>query len=164
MLPLGVIVLGQRSTRFTPDEQRTLMTLWSVARSPLMHGGDMTRTDDFTFSLLTNDEVLAVNQRSANNRPLFSRDELIAWIADDPDSPDKYLAVFNARDRVRLTPEDENSAPGLPVAVSLADLGFTRGAKIRDLWTHRDLGVVAGDFAPVIPFHGAGLYRITPVP
>ena len=176
MLPLGVIVLGQRSTRFTPDEQRTLMTLWSVARSPLMHGGDMTRTDDFTFSLLTNDEVLAVNQRSANNRPLFSRDELIAWIADDPDSPDKYLAVFNARDRVRLTPgnaraantvvtrDNEHTAPGLPVAVSLADLGFSRGAKIRDLWTHRDLGVVAGDFAPVIPFHGAGLYRITPVP
>lgn len=156
MLPLGVIVLGQRSTRFTPDEQRTLMTLWSIARSPLMHGGDMTKTDDFTLSLLTNDEVLAVNQRSVNNRPLFNRDELIAWVADVPDSADKYLAVFNARDRV-------STAPGVPVAVSLGDLGLPRGATIRDLWTHRELGVVVQDFSPVIPFHGAGLYRLTPV-
>jgi alpha-galactosidase len=104
MLPFGVMNLGTRATRFTRDEQVTVMTLWSIARSPLMHGGDMTQTDEFTLSLLTNDEVLAVNQRSVNNRPLFNRDELIAWIADVPDSPDKYLAVFNARDRVRLTP------------------------------------------------------------
>lgn len=173
MLPLGM--LGQRRTNFTPDEQRTLMTLWSVARSPLMHGGDMTRTDDFTLSLLTNDEVLAVNQRSTHNRPLFSRDGLIAWVANVPDAPDKYLAVFNTRDRLLpggarpagaaapAAPGNDNAAPGLPVAVKLSDLGLTRGVTIRDLWTHRDLGETAGDFAPVVPFHGAGLYRLTPV-
>lgn len=105
MLPLGVLVLGTRSTRFTRDEQITLMTLWSIARSPLMHGGDMTKTDPFTLSLLTNDEVLAVNQRSANNRPLFDHDGLIAWAATDPATGDAYLALFNARDRVRLTPQ-----------------------------------------------------------
>jgi alpha-galactosidase len=154
MLPLGV--LGQRPTRFTPDEQRTLMTLWSIARSPLMHGGDMTKTDDFTLSLLTNDDVLAVNQRSTNNRPLFTREGLVAWVADVPDSRSKYVAVFNARDPVPLT-------PGMPVAVDLVDLGFTRGATVRDLWAHSDLGAMAGTFAPVIPFHGAGLYRLTPV-
>ncbi len=106
MLPLGTLVLGERITRFTPDEQRTMMTLWSIARSPLMHGGDMTKTDDATLALLTNDEVLAVNQHSTNNRPLFNHDDLIAWIADVPNSSDKYLAVFNARDRVRLTSEN----------------------------------------------------------
>jgi hypothetical protein len=47
------------------------------------------------------------------------------------------------------------------IAVKLADLGFTNGACVRDLWTHRDLGVVAGEFAPEIPFHGAGLYRLS---
>jgi hypothetical protein len=89
MLPLGTIEFG-RQTHFTRDEQFTLMTLWSIARSPLMHGGDMTHTDDFTLSLLTNDEVLAVNQRSAHNRQLFrTADGLIAWVADVPDSPDK---------------------------------------------------------------------------
>ena len=101
MLPLGT--LGRRQTRFTRDEQLTMMSLWAIARSPLMHGGDMTKTDDFTLSLLTNDEVIAVNQQSINNRPLFNRDELIGWTADVPGSRDKYLALFNARDRIRVT-------------------------------------------------------------
>ena len=98
MLPLGVLQLG-RKTNFTTDEQYTLMSLWSIARSPLMHGGDMTKTDSLTLSLLTNDEVLAVNQHSTNNRQLFrTEDGLIAWIADVPGSKDKYLALFNTRD------------------------------------------------------------------
>ncbi len=102
MLPLGVLQLG-RNTRFTVDEQYTLMSLWSIARSPLMHGGDMTKTDSLTLSLLTNDEVLAVNQKSTNNRQLFrTEDGLIAWVADVPGSKDKYLAVFNTRDEQSL--------------------------------------------------------------
>lgn len=105
MLPLGTLVLGKRTTRFTEDEQVTLMTLWSIARSPLMHGGDMTKTDPFTLTLLTNDEVLAVNQKSAHNRQIFDRDGLIAWTAIDPANGDTYLALFNTRDRVRLTPQ-----------------------------------------------------------
>jgi len=106
MLPLGTLVLGNRTTRFTEDEQVTLMTLWAIARSPLMHGGDMTKTDPFTLSLLTNDEVLAVNQKSAHNRPLFDHDGLIAWTAIEPATGDAYLALFNTRDRVRLTPQN----------------------------------------------------------
>ena len=107
MLPLGTLVLGQRGTRLTVDEQITLMTLWSIARSPLMYGGDMTKLDELTMSLLTNDEVLAINQRSTGNRPLFDHDGLVAWTAEDPGNGDKYLAVFNERDRVRL---DESNA------------------------------------------------------
>ena len=102
MLPLGT--LGARQTRFTRDEQLTMMSLWAIARSPLMHGGDMTKSDEFTLSLLTNDEVIAVNQRSTNNRPLFNRDQLIGWTADVPRARDKYLAFFNTRDRIRVTP------------------------------------------------------------
>ena len=100
MLPLGV--LGSRRTRFTPDEQRTLMTLWSIARSPLVHGGDMTKTDAETLELLTNDEVIAVDQLSEGNRQLFDRDGLVAWTASVPGSPDLYLALFNTRDRFPL--------------------------------------------------------------
>jgi len=102
MLPLGVLQLG-RKTNFTTEEQYTLMTLWSIARSPLMHGGDMTQTDSLTLSLLTNDEVLAVNQHSENNRQLFrTEDGLIAWVADVPGSKDKYLALFNTRNETAL--------------------------------------------------------------
>ena len=78
------------------------MTLWSIARSPLIHGGDMTKTDAATLSLLTDDEVIAVDQRSEDNRPLFDRDGLVAWTARVPGSPDRYLALFNARDRYPL--------------------------------------------------------------
>ncbi len=310
MLPLGVLNLGQRSTRFTRDEQYTVMSLWSIARSPLMHGGDMTKTDDFTLSLLTNDEVLAINQHSENNRQLFSHDDLIAWTADVPGSSDKYLAVFNARGPVSLAPDhaafrsevlsvatpgygmdidialngatqlvllaenashdnnrdqalwinprlvmtdgterslleipwtraealwdqvstekapngkpmshqgkpvargigvhakstinytlpagvvrfrarvaldDEAVIPGregavrmsvfiggpggdldktgLPVTVVLADLGFSGLVKIRNLWTHEDLGKFEASFVPQINWHGAGLYRVSP--
>ena len=105
MLPLGVLDLGRRHSRFTRDEQRTVMTLWAIARSPLMHGGDMTKMDEFTLSLLNNPEVLAVNQHSRDNQPLFDKSGLIAWTALPATGDDVYLAVFNTRDRQPLEAE-----------------------------------------------------------
>ena len=160
MLPLGIVKFT-RKTHFTPDEQITLMTLWCIARSPLMHGGDLTKTDDFTLSLLTNDEVLAVDQGSANNRQLFRTDDgLIAWIADAPGSADKYLAVFNTRDAAKDLPPGATA----PVPVKLADLGINGSAKVRDLWMKKDLDPVTGEFAPEVPFHGARFFRVHPTP
>jgi alpha-galactosidase len=107
MLPLGRIGIraergDDRMSGFTKDEQMTLMSLFSIFRSPLMFGGDLPGNDDFTLSLLTNKEVLAVNQTSQNNRQLFRKDDLIAWTADDPQSGDKYLALFNARSQMQF--------------------------------------------------------------
>jgi hypothetical protein len=105
MLPLGKI--GLRAERgeprwsgFTKDEQYTLMTLFSIFRSPLMFGGDLPSNDDFTLSLITNKEVLNVNQYSRNGKQLFRENDLIAWVADDPKNGDKYLALFNASDQL----------------------------------------------------------------
>ena len=100
MLPLGNVRAVQPKgwTHFTTNEQFTLMTLWSIARSPLIMGGHLPNNDPFTLSLLTNDAVIAVNQRSANNRQLFRTNDLIAWVADVPASRDKYVALFNARE------------------------------------------------------------------
>ena len=296
MLPLGLINLGERRTRLTGDEQRTMMSLWCVARSPLMFGGDLTALDDATLRLITNDEVLAVNQASSGNRPLFNDDDLIGWTAKLAAGGDTVLALFNARDPVRLIPANARfaSAPtaglpalasvdadisgasrlflaafptdasgewdrvlwrsprvvmadgserplgsiawthadaawdstavardgagaavgiqaevpavvefelpagavrlraqaevtsngrghppgpvqflvvgagpagvapkGVPVAANLSDLGFPHGALVRDLWARRDLGRFDLEFAPVIAFHGAGLYRLS---
>ncbi len=152
MLPFGVLDLGRRTTQFTRDEQITVMTLWSIARSPLMHGGDMTKMDDFTLSMLTNDEVLAVNQHSTNNHPLFNHDNLIAWIADVPGSSDRYLAVFNATDATARVP------------VPPAELGLNASARVRDLWRHSEIGAAGASFTPELPAHGAGLYRLSPQP
>ena len=165
MLPLGVIDMGRRTTHFTPDEQRTLMTLWSIARSPLIHGGDLTKTDAFTLSLLTNAEVIAVDQASVGNHPLFERDGLVAWVAAVPDSRDRYLALFNTRDPVHLaaapTPAD---AGGLPVRVTLEELGLRGRYRVRELWQGRDLAPTDSDVAPVVAWHGAVLLRLSPAP
>ncbi len=154
MLPLGTLDLGRRTTRFTPDEQRTLMTLWSIARSPLIHGGDMTKTDADTLALLTNDEVIAVDQHSEGNRPLFDRDGLVAWTANVPGSPDRYVALFNTRDPV--------GPAGARVSVTLAELGLAGRCRVRDLWTHEGLPSVEREIAAVVPGHGAALYRLSP--
>jgi alpha-galactosidase len=141
MLPLGVIRQGKGKTHFTHDEQVTLMTLWSIFRSPLIFGGDLTRMDDATLALITNDEVLAVDQHSSNNHQLFRNNNEMAWIADVPGSNDKYLAVFNLADR--------SSAPaeGAGVPVKLSDLGFSGSCQIRDLWRHQDMAPAQDAFA-----------------
>lgn len=103
MLPLGRIsIRGERGddrmTNLTKDEQYTLMSLWTIFKSPLMFGGDLPSNDDFTNSLLTNEEVLYMHKRSVNNKQWFNNDGRIAWMADDPATGDKFLAVFNTGD------------------------------------------------------------------
>jgi hypothetical protein len=155
MLPIGVLQMGENKTHFTHDEQITLMSLWSIARSPLMIGADLTKLDNFTLALLTNDEVLAVNQISTGNHQLFQRDGLCAWVAAVPGSPDKYVALFNTR-----KPAKDGAAA--PVALKFSELGFAGGGRIRDLWAQKDLGIFTNEFAPAINVHGAGLYRASP--
>lgn len=157
MLPLGRIsIRGERGpdrrTRFTRDEQITLMTLWSIFRSPLMFGGDLPSNDDFTLSLLTNDEVLAVNQTCTNSRELLNDNGLIVWVADVPESQDKYVALFNTRD----------GEQAVSVGVVLDSLGLQGQCSVRDLWAKKDLGEIAGKFSASVSSHGAGLYRISP--
>lgn len=154
MLPLGLIRQGKGKTRFTPDEQVTLMTLWSIFRSPLIFGGDLTKMDDATLALITNDEVLAVDQHSLNNRQLFRNNGQMAWVADVPNSPNKYLAVFNLADK------GSSQDRGAAVPVKLGDLGFNGSCQIRDLWRQQDLASTQGTFSPILPWHSAGLYRV----
>jgi len=98
MLPIGTIDFN-RTTNFTKNEQYTLMSLWAIGRSPLIFGGDMTKLDDFTKEMLTNPEMLKVNQQSTNNRQLSRDNNLIVWTADVPNSKDKYVAFFNAQSK-----------------------------------------------------------------
>jgi hypothetical protein len=159
MLPLGTLDQGRRQTRFTSDEQVTMLTLWSIARSPLILGADLTKLDDATLALITNDEVLAVNQRGARPRQLFNRDGLVAWISDAPDG-NKYLALFNTK--TAPTGDNIRVASGIEITVKPEDLGLPAGEMtMRDLWQHKDLGPVKGEFAPRINWHGAGLYRVS---
>jgi hypothetical protein len=155
MLPLGRIGIraerGEpRMSRLTRDEQITLMTLWAIARSPLMFGGNLPDNDDFTLSLITNDEILAVNQHAAASRQLFAKGHQVAWVADAPGAGAKYLAVFNLGD----TAVEQ-------VPIDWAEVGLGGTCVIRDLWARRDIGTLdKGSVFPVKP-HGAALYRLT---
>jgi hypothetical protein len=148
MLPLGRLALGERDSRFTPDEQRTLMTLWAIARSPLIMGGDLRHLDDATLALLTNREVLAVNQSSSGNCPHFVEDGVRVWSAVADGSGDRYLALFNTGDKARET------------GVDLRALGIETTVSMRDLWAGRDIGRSNGRVTAILPPHGAALYRL----
>ncbi len=101
MLPLGVLQLTERDpayrarkTRFTPNEQKTVINLWCMFRSPLMMGGELTLLDDATFALLTNRDLIGINQRSTGNRPLVSDSEKAVWTCTDGGG-NTVIAFFN---------------------------------------------------------------------
>ncbi len=115
MLPVGNIRAFQDNdtwTHFTHDEQVTMLTLWSIARSPLIIGGNLPKNDDFTLKLLTNDEILRVDQHSTNNRQLWKKGSTsYAWAADDDETLSSYVALFNAprRSPARSRPFPRNA-------------------------------------------------------
>lgn len=138
MLPLGHIGIraergADRMSAFTRDEQYTLMTLWAIFRSPLMFGGHLPDNDPFTLSLLTNKSVLDVLKYSRNNKELFNKNDLVAWVADDPKTGDKYLALFNAQDQ-QETVEDRavwsSGVMGREAPGKLVDIDITGARKL----------------------------------
>ncbi len=109
MLPLGALrqCYGQPNepgkgwTGFTPEEQRCMMTLWCMMRSPLMVGADLPKNDGFTLSLLTNGELLAIEKESWCGHPTRTTDEESLWIAPRKDGRGFYAAAFNLSDEER---------------------------------------------------------------
>jgi alpha-galactosidase len=140
MLPLGHIGIraergNPRMTAFTKDEQYTLMTLWSIFRSPLMFGGHLPDNDAFTLSLLNNNNVLNVLKNSANNKQLFRHEDFVAWAADDPKTGDKYVALFNASDAKEAVEQKAAWKSGTinkqtPGQSAMADVDITGAKKL----------------------------------
>lgn len=155
MLPLGYLgpLPGEgeaRMTRLTHDEQRTLMTLWSMARSPLVLGANLTRLDPWTASLVTNREVLAVDQFSHDQMQQSREHDLISWTSKGLGDR-AYLALFNAGD----TPRSLHHG--------LDFYGFAGSSYVlRDLWAQQTLGAMTSVDVEVPP-HGCVLYQLTPV-
>jgi hypothetical protein len=153
MLPLGHLGpypgAGEvRETRFSKNEQRTMMTLWSIFRSPLMMGGDLLSMDDWTTSLLTNAEVIAVDQHSRNNRAVVNTATTAVWTAQPESGEGYYVAVFNIGDSEQT------------VHYEWKELGLAgAGYKIHDLWEHKDLGAGKEINVKLKP-HASVLYRV----
>lgn len=157
MLPIGSLRPAAgwgepRETRLSHDEQRTLLTLWSIFRSPLIMGGNLTRVDEWTKSLLTNAEVIAVDQHSIANRPVVTTDDVVIWTARPERGRFFYVAVFNLSDAEQAI-HYQWSALDLP----------SRQYELRDLWVHRDLPGSASELEVKLRPHAAVLYRALPV-
>jgi alpha-galactosidase len=154
MLPLGHLGIrsvdgpgGDRWTRFTKDEQVTMMTLWSIFRSPLMFGGELRDNDPWTLSLLTNKEVLQVNQYSHSNRLVSRKGDLVVWTARGCQG-ETFLALFNI---------SENEAS---INTSLSQIGLFGKIQARDLWKLEDMGFVQENIEYTLPPHGSKLLKL----
>ncbi len=146
MLPLGELRpepgWGEaRASHLAPDEQRTELTLWSIARSPLIVGANLTKLDAPTLALLTNRDLIAINQTATKSFQLLHEGDFIAWQADLPDGK-VALALFNTGD-----------AP-MKVDRTFAKLSAALGNRawnVRDVWAGKDVGPQQGistDLAP----------------
>ncbi len=141
-----------RDTRLTHDEQRTLMTLWSIFPSPLMVGGKLPSADAWTISLLTNPEVIAMDQHSTGNHPVVATDKTVVWVAQSTLTKTHYLALFNV------------SESSQTLQYAWKDLGFPAAKyKLRDLWQRKEVGVAAS-MEVTVPAHGVVLYGLSPAP
>ena len=156
MLPFGFLGPAPgwgtaRPTRLSHDEQRMFLTLWCIFPSPLMVGGDLTKADDWTTSLLTNSEVLAVDQHSTGNHSVISTDATVVWVAREADAEmAHYVAVFNT------------STASETLHYSWKELGVPAGSyKVRDLWEHKDLGTTNA-LDVTLRSHGSVLYSLWP--
>src|SRR5205814_4665406 len=157
MLPLGSLCPtpgwgDPRATRLTPDEQRTLLTLWCIARSPLIMGGSLValKDDPATLALLTNPEVLDVDQHSTKSHAVINSDSAAVWVSQPVSGAGHYVAIFNLQD----TPQTFH--------IALSNLGLSPASyRIRDLWQRKDLSpAVSLDIT--LPPHASVLYRLAP--
>ncbi len=153
MFVVGMLGGGRlHPTRLTANEQYTHISLWCLLASPLLIGCDMTQLDDFTLNLLTNDEVLEVNQDPLGRQAhRISKDENVEVWGKDMEDGSIVVGLFNRG-------EFENS-----VTVTWSQLGIASKARVRDLWRQTDLGEFGNAFSATVPRHGVVLIRVAPV-
>jgi alpha-galactosidase len=140
-----------RPTRLTPNEQYTHISLWCLLCSPLLIGCDMTKLDDFTLNLLTNDEVLDVSQDPLGHQAArIAKDGSLEIWAKDLEDGSKAVGLFNrGEDTAKAT-------------VKWSDLGVSGQQSVRDLWRQQNLGKFPDQFQTEVSRHGVVLVKVTP--
>ncbi len=167
MLVVGNVGWGPNlhPTRLSPDEQYTHISLWSLLAAPLLIGCDLSRLDDFTKSLLTNDEVIDINQDPMGKQAVrvSDNDGIQVWVKDLEDGS-KAVGLFNAGGAKGKSPADYfdwERKPRERATLTSSELGWKGGFSARDLWRQKDLGSFNGEFSTEVPYHGVVLLRVT---
>ncbi len=161
MLPLGSIRLNIKRfeeahgrefphtwTKFTPEEQKTMMSLWCIFRSPLIMGGELRNNDEATLALLTNEGILRMHRQGKNAHQVYRTETACVWKSTDSEDGSVYTALFNFA---------ETEAE---VSVSLEELELSGKYAVRELWENRELGPVKNTLSAKLPPHGTGVYRL----
>jgi len=153
MMILGQVGWGENlhPTRLTVDEQYTHVSLWCLLNAPLLIGCDISKLDDFTLGLLTNDEVIAVNQDLLGKQAqrVMSTDTYQVWIKDMADGT-KVLGIFNLLDKDDV------------VRFYWNNLKLGDNYHVRDLWRQKDIGRFPSMYATKVAAHGVTLIKIEP--
>ncbi|WP_052416105.1 X2-like carbohydrate binding domain-containing protein [Paenibacillus sp. FSL R5-0912] len=133
----------------TKDERQTAMTFWAVSAAQLYIGNDMTRLDDYGLQLLTNDEVIAVNQSGRPAHPVSMDTKQQVWYANNGDGT-YNVALFNLGSR------------SAAVEVKWSDIGLEGPASVRDLWSHTELGTFEDGYnAGALEPHASRMFKVT---
>ena len=153
ILPLGRLCIDGsymgdmgRDSGFTNEEQKTMMTLWAVFRSPLFFGGELRLTDDFTLSLITNSEVINVNQNSEKPLFVYNKGGIAVWQTKVENGT--AVAVFN------LSDEEKH------YKLSFSDLGIENVRAVRDLWARKDISKCENDVTVSLKPHSSEFFEI----
>ena len=133
----------------TRDERQTVLTLWSIESAPLLLGTDLTKLDPFDLTLLTNAEVIAVDQSGHPALPVSQATQQQVWFADNHDGS-YTVALFNLAD----TPAT--------VTATWSQLGITGPVTVRNLWTHTNLGLQPASYSASLTPHASQLLRVVP--
>ena len=153
MLPVGAIRQDYDEndrTRFTEDEQRTMMTLWCIFRSPLMIGGEMTKNDDFTLNLLTSRQILDMSENARHAHQVFRKKvkdtEVVLWTAVNAKGG-QYVAVFNIGEEK------------LDMTIALEELEIYEPSDVKNLWNGEKKEVVT-KLDVSLPPHGCSAFLV----
>jgi alpha-galactosidase len=164
MLVVGKVGWGPslHPSKLTPDEQYTHISLWCLLSSPLLIGCDLSQLDDFTLNLLTNDEVLAVNQDALGRQAtrVNKDDGFEVWAKPLADSSLAVGMFFTGLESPVDAFNWEGGIPKRTLTVNWSDLGISGVYKVRDLWRQKDVGQFSSVYTAEVPYHGVVLVKM----
>lgn len=150
MLPVGALRQCTDTTdwtRFSKDEQMSMMSLWCMMRAPLIAGGDLPKNDDFSLRLLTNADILEIEKTTHCAHQLYRTEDEIAWLAPRRDGQGVYVAVFNISEKARM------------VELQLEQYNLENYTCAKELWSGKE-SRLGGVIRTKLPKHGASVYKL----
>ena len=151
MLVVGQVGWGSQlhQTKLTVDEQYTHISLWAMLSAPMLLGCDLSELDDFTISLLTNDEVLDVNQDMLGKqaKPIIKKEGIQVWVKVLEDGS-KAVGLFNLSNKAQI------------IDIKWSDINMDEKLKVRDIWRQKDLGLFDRGFEQLVLSHGVVLLKV----